>query len=199
MLFKTIFTTVAIAGSAMAGFDIRTGITAIYPSDAAEVSLQLATRKLKKSTYWLSLHPLPMLCQKPSIATMPSYRHRLISRVQWAPSTHMHEHVMVSQKLSPQQGQNTRVTPLFLTGKLIQPTTHLFPAANHNYRYTAMPADALKVFESIRKQEDKILESVIPKAARTSGSQGAAPQATGMGLYTHGAIAAVVGVVAAAL
>lgn len=62
-----------------------------------------------------------------------------------------------------------------------------------------MPADALKVFESIRKEEDQILESVVPKAAKTSGSKGAAPQATGMGLYAHGAIAAVVGAVAVAL
>lgn len=62
-----------------------------------------------------------------------------------------------------------------------------------------MPADALKVFESVRLEEDKIWSSVVPKAARTSGSQGAAPQATGIGLYAHGAIAVVVGAVAAAL
>jgi hypothetical protein len=66
-------------------------------------------------------------------------------------------------------------------------------------RYTAMPADALKVFESVRKEEDKIWTSVVPKAARTTGSQGAAPQATGLGVYAHGAIAAVVGAVAIAL
>ena len=62
-----------------------------------------------------------------------------------------------------------------------------------------MPADALKVFESIRKEEDKIWSSVVPKVAKTSGSQGAAPQATGMGVYVNGAIAAVVGAVAVAL
>lgn len=66
-------------------------------------------------------------------------------------------------------------------------------------RYTAMPTEALKVFESIRKEEDKIWSSVVPKAAKTSGSQGAAPQATGMGVYFNGAIAAVVGAVAVAL
>ena len=66
-------------------------------------------------------------------------------------------------------------------------------------RYTAMPADALKVFESIRKQDDKIWSSVVPNAARTSGSQGAAPQITAMPLYVPGAVAAVVGIVAAAL
>lgn len=62
-----------------------------------------------------------------------------------------------------------------------------------------MPAGALKVFESVRQEEDKIWSSVVPKAARTSGSQGAAPQATGIGFLAHGAIAAVVGAVAAAL
>ena len=62
-----------------------------------------------------------------------------------------------------------------------------------------MPADALNVFESVRKEEDKIWSSVVPKAARTSSSQGAAPQATGMGLLAHGAIAAVIGAVAVAL
>lgn len=62
-----------------------------------------------------------------------------------------------------------------------------------------MPKEAMEVFESIRKEEDKIWSSVVPKAARTSGSQGAAPQATGMGLYVNGAIAAVVGAVAVAL
>ena len=56
-----------------------------------------------------------------------------------------------------------------------------------------MPTEAMKVFESIRKEEDKIWSSVVPKAAMASGSQGAAPQATGMGLYVNGAIAAVVG------
>lgn len=66
-------------------------------------------------------------------------------------------------------------------------------------RYTAMPPDALKVFESVRKEEDKIWSSVVPKAAKTSGSQGAAPQATGIGLYANGAIAAVIGAVAVAL
>ena len=62
-----------------------------------------------------------------------------------------------------------------------------------------MPADALKVFESIRKEDDKIWSSVVPKAARTSGSQGAAPQITAMPLYVHGAVAAVIGAVAVAL
>ena len=71
--------------------------------------------------------------------------------------------------------------------------------ANGANRYTAMPADALKVFESIRKEDDKIWSSVVPKAARTSGSQGAAPQITAMPLYVHGAVAAVVGAVAVAL
>ncbi|XPS72667.1 hypothetical protein M3J09_004830 [Ascochyta lentis] len=65
--------------------------------------------------------------------------------------------------------------------------------------YEAMPTEALKVFESVRKEEDKIWSSVVPKAAKTSGSQGAAPQATGRGVYVNGAIAAVVGAVAAAL
>lgn len=63
-----------------------------------------------------------------------------------------------------------------------------------------MPADALKVFESVRKEEDKIWSSVVPKAAQTSGSQGAAaPQATGLAVYAYGAIAGVVGAVAVAL
>ncbi|KAJ4991629.1 hypothetical protein SVAN01_03010 [Stagonosporopsis vannaccii] len=65
--------------------------------------------------------------------------------------------------------------------------------------YTAMPADALKVFESVRKEEDKIWSSVVPKAARVSGSQGAAPQATGLSFYAHGAVAALVGAVVAVL
>ncbi|KAJ4384959.1 hypothetical protein N0V86_000564 [Didymella sp. IMI 355093] len=65
--------------------------------------------------------------------------------------------------------------------------------------YTAIPADALKVFESVRKEEDKIWTSVVPKAARATDSQGAAPQATGLGMYAHGAVAAVVGAVAIAL
>lgn len=62
-----------------------------------------------------------------------------------------------------------------------------------------MPTDALKVFESARKEEDKIWSSVVPKAAKASGSQGAAPRPTGMGLYINGAVAAVVGAVAIAL
>lgn len=62
-----------------------------------------------------------------------------------------------------------------------------------------MPADALKVYESVRNEDDKIWTSVVPKAARTTGSQGAAAQVTGLGVYAHGAIAAVLGAVAVAL
>jgi hypothetical protein len=62
-----------------------------------------------------------------------------------------------------------------------------------------MPTDAKKVYESVRKEEDKIWSSVVPKEARTSGSQGAAPRPTGMGVYVNGAVAAVVGAVAIAL
>jgi hypothetical protein len=56
-----------------------------------------------------------------------------------------------------------------------------------------MPSDAKKVFESIRKEEDKIWSSVVPKEAKTSGSQGAAPRPTGVGVYVNGAVAALVG------
>jgi hypothetical protein len=105
---------------------------------------------------------------------------------------------MASQKSLLQLERNTHDTPHCRTGELI-PCLIRKLGANDRNRYTAMPADALKVFESVRKEEDKIWSSVVPKNARASGSQGAAPQATGLGLYAHGAIAAVVGAVAVAL
>ncbi|KAF2622000.1 hypothetical protein BU25DRAFT_463286 [Macroventuria anomochaeta] len=163
MLVKTIIAVAAMAGSALAGFDIKTGQTEWwYTDDAESTSIVNALSKAIDS-------------YEAALETQAD-----VKSAQGAFYTYARTRDGIPDIVTATGTSYTQYTTL--------PDW-----------YTAMPADALKVFESVRKEEDKIWSSVVPKAARTSGSQGAAPQVTGMGVYAHGAIAAVVGAVAVAL
>lgn len=163
MLFKTILAAAALVGTALAGFDIRTGQIEAFVSDAAE-STSIANALSKAIDSY-----------EAAIETQSDVKSAV-----GAFYTYARTRDGIPEVVTATGTEYTRYTTL--------PDW-----------YTAMPADALKVFESVRKEEDKIWSSVVPKNARASGSQGAAPQATGLGLYAHGAIAAVVGAVAVAL
>lgn len=50
MLFKTILAAAALVGTALAGFDIRTGQTEAFVSDAAEVCYQFSVLNISTKT-----------------------------------------------------------------------------------------------------------------------------------------------------
>ncbi|KAH6621961.1 hypothetical protein C7974DRAFT_414640 [Boeremia exigua] len=163
MLCKFIVAVIAMASTALAGFDIRTGQTEWwYTDDAESTSIANAMSKAIGS-------------YEAALSTQSDVR-----SAQGAFYTYARTRDGIPEIATATGTDYTRFTTL--------PDW-----------YTAMPPEALSVFESVRKEEDKIWSSVVPKAARTSGSQGAAPQATGVGIYAHGAIAVVVGAVAAVL
>ncbi|KAJ4405849.1 hypothetical protein N0V91_004958 [Didymella pomorum] len=162
MLFTPILAVAAMVGSALAGFDIKTGQQTWYYTDDAE-STSIASAMSK---------------------ALESYEAAVETQSDWKSAVGAFYTYARTRDGIPEVATATGTATRFTT----------LPVW-----YTAMPADALKVFESVRKEEDKIWTSVVPKAARTTGSQGAAPQATGLGVYAHGAIAAVVGAVAIAL
>lgn len=119
MLFRTIFAAAAMAGSAMAGFDIRTGLTEWWASDEAEVSPQLANQEAKHILTLFSPHRLPVLYPKPLAAMKQLLRPNLMRRAQRPPSTDMHEHAMVFQRSSPRQAPSIPVTLRSPIGKHI--------------------------------------------------------------------------------
>ncbi|KAJ4361716.1 hypothetical protein N0V95_001609 [Ascochyta clinopodiicola] len=153
----------AMAGSALAGFDIKTGQTEWWYTNDAESTSILNAISSAYASY------------ESAIETRADFK-----SAQGAFYTYARTRNGIPDIVTATGTAYTRYTTL--------PDW-----------YEAMPTEALKVFESIRKEEDKIWSSVVPKAAQTSGSQGAAPQATGKSIYVNGAIVAVVGAVAAAL
>ncbi|KZM19030.1 hypothetical protein ST47_g9875 [Ascochyta rabiei] len=163
MLLKSLLAVSAVASSALAGFDIKTGQTEWWYTNDAESTSILNAISSAYASY------------KAAIETQAD-----VKSAQGAFYTYARTRDGIPDIVTATGTAYTRYTTL--------PDW-----------YEAMPTDALKVFESVRKEEDKIWSSVVPKAARTSGSQGAAPQVTGKSIYVNGAIAAVVGAVAAAL